>query len=126
MLAASLPVQAQVVCADSNAFARHQIGYLITVATASDSSTVALRDSTAIPGAAQTQIALVRDASVCAQAGAAYAQAERDNVLTGGRVPQPGDSMLGRAVHVYRVANRYLVSDETNAAGEFPIVWVFD
>jgi len=102
------------------------LGYLVVTATSTDSATIAIRQAQGIPAASETEIEFVKTSAVCAQAGAAYAQAERDSLLTGGRVPQPNDSALGRTVHVFKVADRYIVADEQNMAGEFTIAWVFD
>lgn len=119
-------VRAQASCADSNEFDLHVMADLVATATSTDSATISIRQAQGIPAASQTDIELVRDPAVCTQAGNAYAQAERDSALTGGRIPQPGDSTLGKVVHVFRVADRYVVADERNMAGEFTIAWVFD
>ncbi len=95
-------------------------------ATSTDSATIAIRQAQSIPAASETEIAFVRDPAVCAQAGVAYAPAERDSVLTGGRTPQPGDSTLGRVVQVFKVADRFIVADEHIVAGQFAMAWVFD
>jgi len=96
------------------------------MATATDSALIATRDSQAIPAALVSEVALVTDSAVCVAAGTAYANAERNDTLTGGRVPQPGDSALGSAVYVVLVKDRYVVVDAANIAGEFQIAWVFD
>lgn len=120
------PARAQAICAASDEFSSQQMSDLRATATSKDSATVAIRQAQGIPAADSLDIEFVTDATVCAQAGTAYAQAERDSLLTGGRVAQPGDSTLGTVVHVFRVANRYIVIDERNMAGEFTIGWVFD
>ena|SRR5437660_467042 len=102
------------------------MNFLITTATSTDSSTIALRMAAGIPAASSSEVQLVRDSAVCTQAGRAYAAADRDSVLSGGRQTQSGDSALGRRVQVFKVLDRYVVADETNAAGEFVMVWVFD
>ena len=126
LLSGSQLARAQAICADSNEFSGRELSYLVLTATSTDSATIASRGAQGIPGGPATEVELVRDAVVCAQAGAAYAQAERDSVLTGGRASQPGDAGLGNVVHVFRVADRYIVADERNMAGEYTIAWVFD
>ena len=84
-------LRAQSVCGDSNAYSTHVMNFLITTATATDSSTIAMRIAAGIPAASSSEVRFVRDSAVCAQAGSAYAAAERDSVLSGGRQTQPGD-----------------------------------
>ena len=96
------------------------------LATSTYPSHVANREALGIPAASAADVVLVTDSALCARAGAAYAQAERDSALTGGRLAQPGDSALGRVVYLIRIANRYLVADSANVAGEWNITWVFD
>ena len=120
------PAEAQAICADSNAFTDDALNYIIVLATATDSSNVAARQAQGIPAAALAEIRFVRDSGICALAGAAYAQAERDTVLSGGRAPQPGDSTLGGVVQVFQVADRFVVADQSNRAGEYVIGLVFD
>ena len=74
------------------------LGYLVALATATDSSLDATRGLSAIPVGILSDVSLVTDASVCTAAGSAYAAAERDSTLTGGRAAQPGDTALGQAV----------------------------
>lgn len=113
-------------CAGPNEFSNDALGYLMTMATSMYWSHIRTREAQGIPAALESEVTVVTDSAVCATAASAYATAERDTALTGGRQPQPGDSTLGVVVYVFRVKDRYVVVDEQNAAGEFSIAWVFD
>lgn len=126
LLGSSSRALGQTVCAGPDEISDGIVKRYVALATSSYPPHVANREALGIPAAAASQVTLVTDSTLCAHAGAAYAQAERDSALTSGRVAQPGDSALGRVVYVVRVANRYVVADSANVAGEWFIAWVFD
>jgi hypothetical protein len=75
---------------------------------------------------AAPEASLVTDPALCVMAGLAYADAERDPLLSEGRQQVAGDVALGKNVYVFRVNGGYVVFDEYNRVDGLAIGWAFD
>lgn len=91
--------------------------YVVSLVTATDSATIAIRNRYNLPAVAASKVTVVTSGSVCNQAGAAYHAA----------VTNPGTPAISRTLVVLKVSTtRYVVLDPNQHAGEFALHVVFD
>ena len=105
---------AQIACMPSSGFADNFRSYVIELTTSSDSVQQLVRTGADLPAVTDTtQIAFIRDPTVCARAAEAHALASQ----------QPGTPL---PVYVLRVsATRYVVFNGSSV-GEFLAYYIFD
>jgi len=98
--------------------APHELySYVVRLVTATDSATVATRNTYHLPAVSASKVTGVPTGSVCTQAGGAYHAA----------VSAPGTPPISRTLLVIRVGNtRYVVVDPNETKGEYGINVVFD
>ena len=105
------PVSAQ--CAPMDDRGNELLGWLRDLAVATDEDDREERDSLRLPAVSESEVTLVQDSATCSAASEAF---YRDEAST---VPR-------YAVHVVRVGNVYVVTDNRRRIGEWTSHKVFD
>ena len=100
-------------CRPVDAFTTGLRDFLVQLDTSADSSNVEQRTAFSLPVVPATEVVVVADSLVCAQAAAAYYRRLKN---------PPAD----QAVAVVRVGSMYVVGDPRVTVGEFTAYAIFD
>lgn len=102
-------------CRGPDAVSAQLISYLQDLVTATDTGTVARRQTWGLPATSSSNVTLVIDSRTCAKAADAYS-ADEDTL----------NPMVGRQAYVVKVATLYVVWDPTVRVGEWNAYRIMD